>query len=58
MQEFIVSKKDMQQGDSLAPLSFTIGIMRLTHSLSSILNCWYPDHGTLGDNVELLKLNI
>lgn len=38
MQELIMSKRGVQQGDPLGPLSFCIGIMKLTHSLSSRLN--------------------
>lgn len=32
--------------------------MKLTHSISSKLNCWFMDDGTIGDNIESLVANI
>lgn len=58
MQTMIMSKRGVQQGDPLGPLSFCIGIMKLTHSLSSKLNCWYLDDGTLCDNFCTLLTDI
>ena len=47
--EPLYSKRDFQQGDPLGPPGFCIGIMKMTHSLSSRLNGWYLDDGTIGD---------
>lgn len=33
----------------LGPPGFCIGIVKMTHSLSSRLNGWYSDDGTIGD---------
>ena len=47
--EPLYSKRGFQQGDPLGPPGFCIGIMRMTHSLSSRLNGWYLNDGTIGD---------
>ena len=48
------SKRGFQQGDPLGPPGFCIGIMRMTHSLSSRLNGWYLDDGTIADVLSVI----
>ena len=46
------SATGVQQGDPLGPALFSLSIMSLTNSLSSPLNVWYLDDGTLGGTTE------
>lgn len=54
----IQSKRGTQQGDPCASVAFCIGLMRLTHSLSSILNTWFLDDGTIGDEFHVILNDI
>ena len=44
----ISSEEGLQQGDPLAPALFCLAINPLVTSLTSPLNVWYLDDGTLG----------
>ncbi|GAU91757.1 hypothetical protein RvY_03953 [Ramazzottius varieornatus] len=46
------SASGVQQGDPLGPLLFCLVIERLTKSLTSPLNAWYLDDGTIGGDVD------
>jgi hypothetical protein len=48
----ILSEVGAQQGDPTGPLAFSLAIQPLINSLSSDLNVWYLDDGTIGDFVE------
>jgi len=50
----LLSKRGFQQGDPLGPPGFCIGIMRMTHSLSSRLNGWFLDDGTIADVLSVV----
>lgn len=54
LDEALLSKRGFQQGDPLGPPGFCIGIMRMTHSLSSRLNGWYLDDGTIADVLSVV----
>ena len=46
----INSSEGVQQGDPLGPLLFCLGIREICNSLSSELNLWYLDDGTIAGN--------
>ena len=48
----IPSATGLQQGDPAGPALFSLSIDDLTKSLSSELNVWFLDDGTLGDLVD------
>lgn len=50
----IESKRGTQQGDPCASVAFCIALKRLTHSLSSDLNTWFFDDGTIGGNFHTI----
>ncbi|XP_037026722.1 uncharacterized protein LOC119067714 [Bradysia coprophila] len=58
LDEPLFSKRGFQQGDPLGPPGFCIGIMRMTHSLSSRLNGWYLDDGCVGDVLSVVLSDI
>ena len=47
-EKFIPSEEGLQQGDPLAPPLFCLAINELVSSLTSPLNVWFLDDGTLG----------
>ena len=47
----IYSSSGVQQGDPLGPLGFALGINRAARNVTSELNVWYLDDGTLGGSV-------
>ena len=54
----IKSKRGTQQGDPCASVAFCIGMKRLTHALSSVLNAWFMDDGTIGDNFDVILKDV
>lgn len=54
----ILSKRGTQQGDPCAPASFSIGLMKLSHSLKSSLNSWFLDDGVIGDVFSVILQDI
>lgn len=46
--EIIMSEEGAQQGDPIGPLLFCLAIHHVVEMLSSELNMWYIDDGTLG----------
>lgn len=56
--QIILSKRGVHQGDPLGPPGFCIGISKLVKSLSSRLNGWYLDDGTIGDNFETIMVDL
>ena len=48
----IQSSSGVQQGDPLGPALFSLSLQPLVDSLSSELNIWYLDDGTIGGSVE------
>lgn len=58
LDETLFSKRGFQQGDPLGPPGFCIGIMRMTHSLSSRLNGWFLDDGTIADVLPVILEDI
>ena len=50
--EVIWSQEGVQQGDPLGPFLFCLGIHELVSSLSSPVNCWYMDDGSLVGDVS------
>ena len=57
--ETIYSTKGWHQGDPLAPLLFSLGLVRLTHSIQEQveglrLHVWFLDDGHIGGSVEQL----
>ena len=46
----LLSEEGVQQGDPLGPLLFCLAILPIVKRLSSPLNLWYLDDGTLGDS--------
>lgn len=55
---FIWSSSGIQQGDPLGPALFCLAIAEVVKSLSSTLNIWYLDDGTLGGNVQHIMSDI
>ncbi|GAU92580.1 hypothetical protein RvY_04643 [Ramazzottius varieornatus] len=51
-QHTLESAKGEQQGDPLGPLLFCVLIQKLVKSLTSPLNVWYLDDGTIGGKIE------
>ncbi|GAV09476.1 hypothetical protein RvY_19015 [Ramazzottius varieornatus] len=51
-QQSLESARGVQQGDPLGPLLFCVLIQKLTKSLTSPLNVWYLDDGTIGGKIE------
>ena len=50
--ESLLSKEDLQQGDPLGPLLFSLAIQDLISNCDSKFNMWYLDDGTLGGNAD------
>lgn len=48
----ILSTTGCQQGDPLGPAVFSLGINEIIQSLTSDLNVWYLDDGTIGGLIE------
>ena len=48
----ILSATGVQQGDPLGPALFSLTVHSFTTSLSSSLNVWYLDDGTVGGEVD------
>ena len=48
----IQSSSGVQQGDPLGPALFSLSLQPLVDSLSSELNIWYLDDGTIGGSAE------
>ena len=46
------SATGVQQGDPLGPALFSLSLLSLTKSLSSPLNIWYLDDGTIGGSAD------
>lgn len=54
----IYSSEGVQQGDPMGPLLFCLALRSLTSKLSTPLNLWYMDDGTLGGDASLIKQNL
>lgn len=54
----IQSKRGTQQGDPCASAAFCIGLKRITHVLSSMLNVWFFDDGTIGDEFNVILQDV
>ena len=50
----MLSDEGFQQGDPLGPLLFCASSLKLARSMTSELNEWYLDDGTLGGRVSSL----
>ena len=50
----LMSDEGFQQGDPLGPLLFCASSLKLSRSMTSELNLWYLDDGTLGGRVSNL----
>jgi hypothetical protein len=42
----------VQEGDLLGPLLFFVSTMKLAHSMTSELNPWHSDNGTIGGELR------
>ncbi|GAV01249.1 hypothetical protein RvY_11989 [Ramazzottius varieornatus] len=51
-QHTLESARGVQHGDPLGPLLFCVLIQKLTKSLTSPLNVWYVDDGTISGKIE------
>ena len=51
----IYSAEGVQQGDPLGPLCFSIAIQGLISKLTSDLNVWYLDDGTLAGHPDIVR---
>lgn len=56
--KIIWSKVGAQQGDPAGPLIFSLAIHPLVSQLTSELNIWYLDDGTLGDSPDFVLSNL
>lgn len=54
----IQSKRGTQQDDPCTSVAFCIALKRLTHSLSSILNAWFFDDGSIGGEFHTILSDI
>ena len=52
---YLLSAEGVQQGDPLGPLCFSFGVNDLISTLSSELNVWYLDDGTLAGTPETVR---
>ena len=50
--ESLLSKENVQQGDPLSPLLFSLAIQDLISDCDNKFNMWYLDDGTLGGNAD------
>ena len=50
----LLSDEGAQQGDPLGPLLFCLTTKRLTRNISSELNLWYLDDGSVGGDIDVL----
>jgi len=53
--QVIPSAEGVQQGDPLGPLLFCLTLQPIINQMSSPLNVWYMDDGTLGGTLEEVK---
>lgn len=53
----ILSLVGAQQGDPLGPLVFSLAIHPMINEITTELNVWYLDDGTLGDDPEITLQN-
>jgi hypothetical protein len=51
----LLSSEGVQQGDPLGPLCFSLAIHKLISSLTSELNVWFLDDGTLAGKPDLVR---
>lgn len=54
----ISSERGVQQGDPLGPALFSLGISELVDRMTSKLNVWYLDDGTLGGTLDTVLNDI
>ena len=50
----LLSDEGAQQGDPLGPLLFRLTTKRLTRNISSELNLWFLNDGSVGDDIDVL----
>jgi len=50
----LLSDEGSQQGDPLGPLLFCLTTRRLTRNISSELNLWFLDDGSVGGDIDVL----
>ena len=56
--EALFFRRGFQQGCPTGPPGFCISIMKMTRSLSSRLNGWYLDDGSVGDELSVVLEDI
>lgn len=52
--DIILSQRGVQQGDPLGPALFAITLQSIVNSITTELNLWYLDDGTIADDPDLV----